>query len=167
MQKRGFTLIELLVVIAIIGTLATMGIVSFGKAREKARDTKRISDMKLVQKAIVSYHEEYGQYPQPSQGWLNWSGHCTPFGDADEYILGLVPDYIRELPADPKFDGSGRCYLYMSDGNDYMLMAHETMESICGGDPSDTCNPQYIQDLDRIWYSQPSIAIYTYGARYW
>ena len=47
-KQKGFTLIELLVVIAIIGLLSTIAIVAMGGARAKARDAKRISDVKQL-----------------------------------------------------------------------------------------------------------------------
>ena len=48
MNKKGFTLIELLVVIAIIGLLSTIAVVSFSDARAKARDAKRLSDVRQL-----------------------------------------------------------------------------------------------------------------------
>jgi len=47
-NKKGFTLIELLVVIAIIGLLSTLAVVSLNSAREKARDARRLSDVKQL-----------------------------------------------------------------------------------------------------------------------
>jgi prepilin-type N-terminal cleavage/methylation domain-containing protein len=47
-NRKGFTLIELLVVIAILGLLATLTVVQLSSAREKARDAKRISDVKQM-----------------------------------------------------------------------------------------------------------------------
>lgn len=47
-HPRGFTLIELLVVIAIIGLLSTMAVIQLNDARAKARDAKRISDVKQL-----------------------------------------------------------------------------------------------------------------------
>jgi len=55
MKKNGFTLMELLVVIAIIGILSSIVIASMTSARQKARDTKRISDIKQLQLALAMY----------------------------------------------------------------------------------------------------------------
>ena len=49
---KGFTLIELLVVIAIIGLLSTMAVVSLNSARGKARDAKRVSDIKQISNLV-------------------------------------------------------------------------------------------------------------------
>lgn len=51
-NQKGFTLIELLVVIAIIGLLSTMAVVSLNSARGKARDAKRVSDVKQLSNLI-------------------------------------------------------------------------------------------------------------------
>lgn len=61
---KGFTLIELLVVIAIIGILSSVVLASLNSAREKARDAKRISDVKQIQLALELYADSNnGLYP--------------------------------------------------------------------------------------------------------
>ena len=62
-KNKGFTLIELLIVIAIIGLLATIVMVSLNSARAKARDTRRIADIKQIQTALSLYYDKYGYYP--------------------------------------------------------------------------------------------------------
>ncbi len=63
-NKKGFTLIELLVVIAIIGLLATLSIVALNNARARARDARRVADVKQIQTALELYYNNYGEYPQ-------------------------------------------------------------------------------------------------------
>ena len=61
---KGFTLIELLVVIAIIGLLSTIIAAPIQNARKKARDSKKIAEVKAVQLALDQYAEaNAGQYP--------------------------------------------------------------------------------------------------------
>ncbi len=62
-QKKGFTLIELLVVIAIIGLLATLSVVALNNARERARDARRVSDIKQIQTALELYFNAENKYP--------------------------------------------------------------------------------------------------------
>lgn len=64
--KKGFTLVELLVVIAIIGILAAVGITALSGARAKARDAKRIADIKQIGAALELYFNDKGTYPTGS-----------------------------------------------------------------------------------------------------
>lgn len=60
----GFTLIELLVVIAIIGVLASVVLASLNTARKKARDARRVADIKQIQLALELYFDSQGNtYP--------------------------------------------------------------------------------------------------------
>jgi hypothetical protein len=96
-----------------------------------------------------------------------WSGHCPSFGNYTDYITGVVPQYLNTTPVDPRYDTGGSCYLYRSDGTNYMIIAHQTMETVCGGDPSAACNSADMQAMDRPAYIQPTIAVYSPGASAW
>ena len=61
MQRRGFTLIELLVVIAIIAILAAILFPVFARAREKARQTSCLSNVKQIALATIMYTQDYDE----------------------------------------------------------------------------------------------------------
>jgi prepilin-type N-terminal cleavage/methylation domain-containing protein len=63
-QPQGFTLIELLVVIAIIAILAAILFPVFARAREKARQTTCMSNLKQIGVAFLMYTQDYDEvYP--------------------------------------------------------------------------------------------------------
>src|SRR5512138_372466 len=68
MRNRGFTLIELLVVIAIIAILAAILFPVFARAREKARQTSCLNNMKQLGTASMMYLSDYDER-HPSR-WL-------------------------------------------------------------------------------------------------
>ena len=60
-RKTGFTLIELLVVIAIIAILAAILFPVFARARENARRTSCISNMKQLNLGFILYAQDYDE----------------------------------------------------------------------------------------------------------
>jgi|LSQX01.2.fsa_nt_gb prepilin-type N-terminal cleavage/methylation domain-containing protein/prepilin-type processing-associated H-X9-DG protein len=60
-RSRGFTLIELLVVIAIIAILAAILFPVFAKAREKARQSSCLSNVKQVGLGLIMYTQDYDE----------------------------------------------------------------------------------------------------------
>ncbi len=73
--SEGFTLIELLVVIAIIAILAAILFPVFARAREKARQSSCLSNMKQLALGQLMYVQDYDERS------VRWSG----FWDSDEY----------------------------------------------------------------------------------
>jgi len=62
-RRKGFTLIELLVVIAIIAVLAAILFPVFAKAREKAKQTKCINNLRQCSTAFAMYAQDW-------DGWV-------------------------------------------------------------------------------------------------
>jgi prepilin-type N-terminal cleavage/methylation domain-containing protein/prepilin-type processing-associated H-X9-DG protein len=84
-HRSGFTLIELLVVIAIIAILAAILFPVFSRAREKARATSCLSNLKQLALAINMYTQDYDETMPPAVE-ANATGSYTVWHVIQPYI---------------------------------------------------------------------------------
>lgn len=82
-QRRAFTLIELLVVIAIIAILAAILFPVFGRARENARRTSCLSNMKQIGLGMTQYQQDYDERVVPYRNAVT-----NPYTATDSANLG-------------------------------------------------------------------------------
>lgn len=119
-KTRGFTLVELLVAIAVLGILATVGFLVLNPAEQfqKARDARRKSDLSQIQKAIETFYQDNGKYPDtsgsPDYNIKNAGGTVMDWGTDWTPYMGNIP----KDPADPS-----KKYIYNSTGQTYYLYA--------------------------------------------
>ena len=124
-KEKGFTLIELLVVIAIIAILSTVVMAGLNSARTKSRDTKRVSDIKTLTKALELYFDTCGGYPMLGAGAFvdvdatdsvagalrisTQDGTCSTSGET-------FGTFMAALPTNPAPGGTAFQYCSTADG---------------------------------------------------
>jgi len=100
--KKGFTLIELLVVISIISLLSSVVFASLNSARSKARDAKRLAEIRQIELALEFYFDANGAYPSSGGATdpnASWSNSAEPASWA--ILQPALAPYLPRLPVDP------------------------------------------------------------------
>jgi prepilin-type N-terminal cleavage/methylation domain-containing protein len=91
---RGFTLVELLVVIAIIGVLVALLLPAVQAAREAARRTKCLNQIRQVALSCLNYHDVKGHFPSASdEQRFSYLAQILPFTEQTNYHDLIDYDY--------------------------------------------------------------------------
>lgn len=135
--SEGFTLVELLIAISIIVMLVALTLITFSDLQKNSRDSKRKSDLKVIQSALETYRADQHFFPSSwdltsatPPALDNFTGHPTVTPTP------ILKTYLKKVPVDPAA-GSTYCYQALYPGcinstsetscNQYELFA--TMEN--------------------------------------
>jgi len=162
-----------------------VALTSLNAAKAKARDIKRLSEIEQLKNALEIYYSDHGSYPSTGSitttlcdpGCVGVSTNATATAN---WIPNLVAEgYMTALPRDPRPKDEarptssatpGNCYMYASNGTQFILSAWATVES----GPISTGNPYYSRagfretSLPSQFYlcNHPAIGNSTYGDYY-
>jgi prepilin-type N-terminal cleavage/methylation domain-containing protein/prepilin-type processing-associated H-X9-DG protein len=149
--QRAFTLIELLVVIAIIAILASILFPVFANAREKARQTMCLSNLKQLGTAAMMYAQDYDEtHVGNIQNRVTFSGYAG-------FWWQLLPPYIQ-----PTAGGTGYGN-YAGAGGVYICPSAEPTETLRQDNGNSQALLQYIPVGATVEYNNPSSNIFLGG----
>jgi prepilin-type N-terminal cleavage/methylation domain-containing protein len=136
-KSSGFTIVELLIVVVVISILFTITTMAFNGVQSKARAARMQSSINALQKAVQLYQSENGAFPvttnNPKANWraadARTDSNCTNGSSQADWIPGVT----AKLPASDSttvgVDGIKGCYIYVSDGTEYVISAWNMVPS--------------------------------------
>ncbi len=138
MRRRGFTLIELLVVIAIIAVLIALLLPAVQSAREAARRTQCVNNLKQIGLALHNYHQAHNVFPMGCSSGM-WSAVGVYQTKQNLSYLALMLPFLEQTQVYNSINFNWGCedsttvlcYVINSTGTNAQIKAF-----ICPSDPN-------------------------------
>jgi prepilin-type N-terminal cleavage/methylation domain-containing protein/prepilin-type processing-associated H-X9-DG protein len=97
-RRCAFTLVELLVVIAIIGILVALLLPAIQAAREAARRSACVNNLKNLGLAVLSHHDVNKHFP------VNMGAHMADESPVPQPAVGWILNTLPQMEEQPLFD---------------------------------------------------------------
>ncbi len=132
MKHRAYTIVEIIIAIAVLGILGSIGMAGYRSITLRVQSTTTQNDINNVREMVETYRARYHEYPKTTDAsQANWK---TIDVNTDDMCFNgssqadWVPDLDEPLPqsgggSNSGVEGKGGCYLYASDGIDYVISA--------------------------------------------
>jgi prepilin-type N-terminal cleavage/methylation domain-containing protein len=151
LNRRGFTILELVVVIGIIGLLAALLLPAVQAAREAARRTQCLNNLRQLGVALQSYHDAHSCFP-PAVVWNGGPGEplgggrvsvgpidrvavgYTPANGPDRVLANWVILLLPQLEQDMLYKGFNQS-LPVDDPSNANARATNLLFMLCPSDP--------------------------------
>jgi prepilin-type N-terminal cleavage/methylation domain-containing protein/prepilin-type processing-associated H-X9-DG protein len=130
--RRGFTLIELLVVIAIIAVLIALLLPAVQMAREAARRTQCLNNLKQLGLALNSYHGAFNVFPMATTVAYSDPGVQTTWGTWS--CQALLLSYLDNQPAYSACNFSWNCWYDVGYAVNSTVFNSQIKSFICPSD---------------------------------
>lgn len=114
--------IELMIIILVIGVLALISVSFLNTSRAKARDAKRVIDVRRIQTALEFYKLDSDGYPAVDRA-INLGLDVMKLCDAKSGSLvgaqnQCATEYMTPFPTDPR---TGKYYQYVATNTGYAI----------------------------------------------
>jgi prepilin-type N-terminal cleavage/methylation domain-containing protein/prepilin-type processing-associated H-X9-DG protein len=137
--RGGFTLIELLVVIAIIAVLIALLLPAIQQARESARRSQCVNNIRQLGLGLANYHEVFGSFPIGRSG-VGYTYPGTNNNQRRSWTMTIFP-FIEQAGVHERLNSSHLFYVQENT----TVMRRTIAVLLC---PSD--RPE-IQEPDTVW----------------
>jgi len=167
LRNLGFTLIELLVVIAIIAILAAILFPVFARAKEAAKKTQSLSNLKQIDLAWLMYAGDYDDQMMlvltPGDGGTSlwWWGLWDPATQTLNEERGPLYPYThgKGIQADPSFPNRLRTKVgFTGYGYNYLYLGYtKSVNYGAIAQPADTVSFATSARINNFEYAKPTL----------
>jgi len=126
-RRAGFTLLEIVVVMSILGLLISLVTPQLVGRTDRARRTKVLADLSLIEQALGRYQLDAGRYPTTAQGLTALVRPPITTPSPRAWTAG---GYLDHVPIDPW----GHPYVYFDTTDDRFHLGSLGADGVEGGE---------------------------------